>query len=469
MSPKLYVFVTNPIIYSSIIITKMPTKNNFAPIVSVQRPASLKYFQENKADSVKADFSFQSRVRWTLENKRSYMTSLVLGMAPSKFILADTEQCGLTTRNTSDIKYYDGWRNEGVNYINVDSNNRVTTIAEYYNNQFGLESGFYDVDDSIVEIIEGENDTYDQLPDIVRERLNAATITIELVTSASREQLSELFIRLNDGMSLNGPEKRNAVICDFASEVRRLATKHQSYLSCFFAPKDIHRRKVDDFIAGLAMIYFHGISITISDKSLWNAYRSGSNEDLGVYKFVDFLEKFFKFLGDNIKVIPNKNTILDLFYIYLKLNNDRYVIEDRKKFFKEFFKVNAKLLDDPEKYEYNNGRDATYKELLRSREVKFNNLRYSLITDKGEFDPTKYAVKRDSRRGFSKEEKFVAAVNQDFVTPEGKQIDPTKLYDWEEYQGGHIEPWSEGGETNQENCVIQTAQDNRELGAQPVE
>ena len=106
MSPKLYVFVTNPIIYSSIIITKMPTKNNFAPIVSVQRPASLKYFQENKADSVKADFSFQSRVRWTLENKRSYMTSLVLGMAPSKFILADTEQCGLTTRNTSDISIF---------------------------------------------------------------------------------------------------------------------------------------------------------------------------------------------------------------------------------------------------------------------------------------------------------------------------------------------------------------------------
>ena len=139
MSPKLYVFVTNPIIHSSIIIKKDANKNNFAPIVSVQRPASLKYFQENKADSVKADFSFQSRVRWTLENKRSYMTSLVLGMAPSKFILADTEQCGLTTRNTSDIKYYDGWRNEGVNYINVDSNNRVTTIAEYYNNQFGLE------------------------------------------------------------------------------------------------------------------------------------------------------------------------------------------------------------------------------------------------------------------------------------------------------------------------------------------
>ena len=152
------------------------------------------------------------------------MTSLVLGMAPSKFILADTELCGSATRKENDKNYYDGWKKKGVRYINVDSNNRVTTIAEYYDNKFGLEKGFYDIDNSIVEIIEGENDTYDKLPDSVRERLNNALITIELVTTASREQLSRLFIRLNDGMSLNGPEKRNAVICDFANEIRRLAT-----------------------------------------------------------------------------------------------------------------------------------------------------------------------------------------------------------------------------------------------------
>tara|TARA_B100001113_G_C21079378_1_gene609171 strand:+ start:177 stop:1520 length:1344 start_codon:yes stop_codon:yes gene_type:complete len=447
----------------------MSTKENFAPIQSTLMTADLKYFQDTKADSIRADFSFQSRVRWTIENKRSYMTSLVLGMAPSKFILADTKLCGSATRKENDKNYYDGWLKQGVRYINVDSNNRVTTIAAYYDNEFGLEKGFYDVDNSIVEIIEGENDTYDKLPDSVREKLNNALITIELVTTASREQLSRLFIRLNDGMSLNGPEKRNAVICDFANEVRRLATKYQSDLSCFFSPKDIHRRKVDDFIAGLAMIYFHGIGVTISDKTLWSAYKSESNEDIGVKKFVDFLEKFFKFLGTNLSVIPNKNTVLDLFFMYKQLTDNRYVVEDSEGFFKDFFKTNAKLLVDPEKHQYNEGRDATYKELLRSREVRFNNLRYSLIIAKGEFDPIKYAVKRDSRRGFSREEKFIAAVNQDFVTPEGKEIDPTKLYDWQEYQGGHIEPWSDGGETNQENCVIQTAEDNRELGANPVE
>lgn len=445
----------------------MSNKDSFAPISSEQRTALLSYFQSDIADSVRADFGFQSRVRWTLDNKRSYITSLILGMAPSKFIFASTKEC-TKTRNLTDKDYYDSWNKKGVDYLNIDSNNRVTTIAEFWNNQFGLQPGFYDVDDTIIEIKTDENDTYDDLPEIIKQKLESAIITIEVINSASREQLSQLFIRLNDGMSLNGPEKRNAVICDFADEIRRLATKHQTYLSHFFAPKDIHRRKVDDFIAGLALLYFHGVTVTISDKTLWAAYRSGSDEDLKMHKFVAFLEKFFKFLDDKIKTIPNKNTVLDLFVIFKKLTDGRYVIEDEEKFFKDFFEVNANLLEDPEKHEYNDGRDATYKELLRSREVRFNKLRNDLIIGAG-FNPKEYAIKRDSRRTFTKEEKFVAAVKQDFMTPEGETIDPTKLYDWEDYQGGHIQPWSKGGKTSQDNCVIQTAEDNNKLGAKPVE
>ena len=41
----------------------MSTKEHFAPIKSDQISADLKYFQDTKADSVRADFSFQSRVR----------------------------------------------------------------------------------------------------------------------------------------------------------------------------------------------------------------------------------------------------------------------------------------------------------------------------------------------------------------------------------------------------------------------
>ena len=356
------------------------TNFHYAPIESGLATSTLSDFQDKAAAKVRADFGFQSRVRWSLENKQSYMTSLILGMAPSKFIFASTKLCA-NTNNIPDKEYYDKWNEDGVDYLNIDSNNRVTTIAEYWKNEFGIEEGFYAIDDTIVQIIKGTNDTYDSLPLVVKEKLNTATITLEIIHSASRNQLSQLFIRLNDGMSLNGPEKRNAIISKFADEIRRLATKHETYLSDFFAPKDINRRKVDDFIAGLAMIYFHGIKVTISEKTFQAAYKSESTEDNSVDKFVTFIEKFFKFIGNKIKTIPNKNTVLDLFVIYKQLTDDRFVIEDKKKFFEDFFKVNADLLKDTTKHEYNDGRDATYKELLRSEEVRFNTLRHKLILD----------------------------------------------------------------------------------------
>ena len=443
------------------------TNFHYAPIESGLATSSLSDFQDKAAGKVRADFGFQSRVRWSLENKQSYMTSLILGMAPSKFIFASTKLCA-NTNNIPDKEYYDKWNEDGVDYLNIDSNNRVTTIAEYWKNEFGIEEGFYAIDDTIVQIIKGTNDTYDSLPLVVKEKLNTATITLEIIHSASRNQLSQLFIRLNDGMSLNGPEKRNAIISKFADEIRRLATKHETYLSDFFAPKDINRRKVDDFIAGLAMIYFHGIKVTISEKTFQAAYKSESTEDNSVDKFVTFIEKFFKFIGNKIKTIPNKNTVLDLFVIYKQLTDDRFVIEDKKKFFKDFFKVNADLLKDTTKHEYNDGRDATYKELLRSREVLFNTSRHKVILGAG-FNPESYAIERDSRRTFTREDKFISAVESDFMTAEGKEIDPTKLYGFREYQGGHIQPWSKGGKTNQDNCVIQTAEDNNKLGAKPVE
>ena len=92
-------------------------------------------------------------------------------------------------------------------------------------------------------------------------------------------------------------------------------------------------------------------------------------------------------------------------------------------------------------------------------------LRNQLITEK--FDVQKY-TRPKRRRTVSNWEKLEVAVESDFKTPEGLDIDISKLQT-DEYHKGHIEPYAHGGETTVENTVIQTAKDNKALGARPVE
>ena len=51
------------------------------------------------------------------------MTSLIF----TKFIFASTKLCA-NTNNIPDKEYYDKWNEDGVDYLNIDSNNRVTTM-----------------------------------------------------------------------------------------------------------------------------------------------------------------------------------------------------------------------------------------------------------------------------------------------------------------------------------------------------
>ena len=216
-----------------------------------------------------------------------------------------------------------------IEYLNIDSNNRVTTIGEYIRGEFGIQPGFYEVNGQVIEVIEGENDRYDTLPNVLLQALKNAVVTVEVITSATRSQLSELFIRMNDGISLNGPEKRNAVISEFSAVIRTLLLQPIRIRS----PSSSHRRTSTDARLTTSLLvlllYFHGISTKVSDKNLWSAYESGSTEDKLIRKFESDLKNFISFIGDDIGAVPNKNCILDLFLVYKDLNDNNYVVNDQ--------------------------------------------------------------------------------------------------------------------------------------------
>ena len=403
---------------------------------------------------------------------------MLIGAAPSKFIFADVEQClqaAIERESVTDIEYYQSWADEGIAFLNIDSNNRVLNTISFLNGEFGIQPARYETASGSVLVVTGKNDTYDTLPSVLREQFDTSEITVELYTDATREELSELFIRVNDGRPLNAAEKRNAKTSKIASLIRDLAAKyHDRFVGDdieWIGVKEANRRMVDDFIAGLAYIYFNGLKSTISETSLWDMYEVGGYGDKQSTKFktafTNFMDKFAN--DDDLKAIPNKNSILDLWAIYVSNKNKNLVIKSGKnsEFISKFIDVVGTLIISKDLHEAPKGYSwkspKTFDKAVGGRQAANNVLRNALITNQiegAEF----FKEGSTGARTATNAVKLGAAVTQGWVTPEGKKIAKSKLNDGKTYHKGHIIADVNGGDATIDNTVVQTAEDNLKLG-----
>jgi hypothetical protein len=418
-------------------------------------------------DTVYADLNCQSVTRWEVQNKQSYLVSLILNTAPSKFILAHVKSCYNSAEISNDKKSMEYFTQflSTCDYLNLDSNNRTVTIGEFVDDKFDLPLGNYVVGDEVYTITK-DTCNYSTLPTGMKCILDSRKLTLEIYLNVNQEDITRLFLVVNSGVALNAPELRNPIISNVAEEIRSLATKHtKTFVKNVFSQKEINRRKVDDYLSGLFMIYIDGLQSKITAKSLEEMYYDENANKL-VNKFSREMDRFLKIVGKNISIFKRENGLLDLFVIYLEqIRGGKRMIEPET-FIKDYIDVQIDLMKDKTEYSYNeNGRSANFSELLRSREIRFNTLRNKLISEK--FDASKYFVQLDSRRGGTAEEKLIAAKDQGWITPEGVEI-PLEDVLSTDFEIGHIKPYADGGKTEQGNFVIQTKEDNRKLGKNPV-
>ena len=125
-------------------------------------------FIKDLAKYVKADMAFQANPesRWSTEQMSIYVTSSILGMATSTFVLADVREClkeAEKQEQKHDITYYQQWIKLGVYYLNIDGNNRVIVLLGFIAGKFGIEPGPYLIDGTMF-TIDKTNNKIDTLP-----------------------------------------------------------------------------------------------------------------------------------------------------------------------------------------------------------------------------------------------------------------------------------------------------------------
>jgi hypothetical protein len=435
---------------------------------------TMNVYREKIGKYQEADLAFQANKysRWEQDQKSGYVQSLILGKAPSKFIFADAELCLKSSQergDKGDIKYYQNKVDRDIKYINVDSNNRNNVIIDFMNNKISIPHGKYNIQGAVV-VVDEENDTYENLNEILLDAFNQSIVTVSVYTDATREELSELFRNVNDGKPLNHPEILNSYTTSVANTIRELADTYGDYFveqGKWFNGASVNRRGIDQFISHMAFVFAYDIKKSISKTNMENFYRDGSD---GEQQILNFRKTFNSFMKDvmtkDAYAIANRNSVFDLFIIYCEMKDKKLKINDNWEFLKSYMKAVATLLTNGKRYENEEFKDPKSFETMVGGTQKANNvLRNELI--KEIFDVESLTTKLDTKRGYSTTDKMILAVNSGFMTPEGKEIVPSELHT-NKYHGGHVDPYKDGGATTLENGVIQTSQDNLKLGGNPL-
>jgi hypothetical protein len=414
------------------------------------------------------DLSFNRLGCWEPKQRIKFVTSLILGQAPSKIIVANVEDClALCLEGTLDYVYFKRWQEMGKKYIAIDGNNRTQTIDEFLQGGVSIEHGVYNLPTGSVNIHAG-NDNYKTFPKILKDYITEnIMITICEYVVATRSGLSRLFKNINDGVTLNPQELRNATLVPFADAVRNTVSDEMSSFKTIF--KDNNRLKIDEQIVLMAVYSTFGADHGVSKKDKDEAYIDNSPVSTNY-----FTQGGEKRIAETLKIVDKyatkafkyPSTLLNFFMVVVELSKQKRTIKDKAKFMKWFLSTEAeRLASDKILVKKKNGElrnyasccDVTSEYTLPARLLLIRQDMAKLSDD--------IVTELDANRLFTPQQRFKLWQKQEGICPAtGREIDQDEINNHELWNADHINPWILGGETTIENGQLVCSRWNKSKG-----
>lgn len=393
----------------------MKNNNTIANVEHANYEWSLKEVSD-LINTVDIDTHFQSPARWSKDHMQAYLHNLFSGLAPSKFLFADVREClknNEINKSKIDIDYYSGWKNRGIRYLNVDGNNRFTTIKKFFNDEVKLSPGTYyinRVDDSTpgerfndqYNVVRIKADkTWSELDNDVKQFILGVKIIADVYTKSTRAQLSELFLAVNSGMPLNDAEKRNAIISDISKMCREMGEKYylnkntaSSVFRMVFTSKGdtkYNRRLVDAWFTHCAYVRNNTLNVRWNPQLLQDSYQSGTSMDKSTDLFHKSISEFFdkwvepnavlfNMFGKKVKK-PSVNVLFDLYILKVTSYKHIKTVDDINNFVAIYCKTVLELANGKTDYRIGQ-RTFTYKSLLRGHDYPKTNKRNQALLAK---------------------------------------------------------------------------------------
>lgn len=330
----------------------------------------------------------------------------------------------------------------------VDGQQRLTAISGFFNDEFTLAKDSDPIDGKDIKGLR-----FSELDEDVKDIFEAYELTVVLLRKATEEQVEEMFLRLQNGTTLNAAEKRNAMKGNMKDFVRDLAT-HQFFGNCGFKN---HRFAYDLVASQMVRVAIAGEPCGVRSADLVKMYEVQAKFE----KNGKLAKQIRKTLDDMLVAFPDKTpeltklTTLSLFliFIYLRENFDiKNRLTEISRWFIDFEtwrKADEKRPSDERNPEMVTYQDKMSRTTDSQDSVEYRNkilLTHLLkdIQDLAQLDPQR-AFTHEQRLTIFRRDNGICQVKVKCGGVECK---------WDHWHADHKSAWSKGGKTSVENGQV---------------
>ena len=389
-------------------------------------------------DNIDTNPDYQRPAVWKISNKQLLIDTIIRGLDVPKFY----------------------WKQIDEDHFEViDGQQRIRTIWEFHDNKFKLAKDADPIDGEEI-----KDKFYKDLSIKMKKKFTMYLIDVVIVyNTKDDEEIREMFLRLQNGITLKSQEKRNAMVSKMRDFVI-ICSKHK-FFSEKVGFKDL--RFAHQLVsAQMILLELNNGPNDIRNSNLNNMYKDqkefndNSSEAKKVLKTLDYLNEVFK---ENTPELKPYYAVS--FYLLISKLLDKYVITNMEDKIFNFFL-------DFENYRQNekNKPDEKDPEIMEFEDkVSHSSDSKSSLEWRHDYFMTRFGIKfpevplKDENRNFSYEQRR-AIWRRDKTCQIKIKCDGKKLQ-FSDMDADHIIPHSKGGKTIVSNGRASCPECNRSRGA----
>ena len=330
----------------------------------------------------------------------------------------------------------------------VDGQQRLTAIYGFYNDEFPIAK-----DADPISGIEIAGMKFSELEEDIKDIFEAYELTVVILRNSSGEEVEEMFLRLQNGTTLNAAEKRNAMPGNMKDFVRHIS-EHQFFSNCGFK-----NHRFAHFLIASQMIRtaLEGQPCGVKSSDLIKMYEKNEDFDLSGKE----AKKISRTLDLMLEAFPEKTpeltklTSLSLFIVFSYLR-ENFDIRNRANKIGYWF-INFEKWRKSDELKPSDERDqemVTYQDKMSrttdgqdSVEYRTKVLLTRLLKDIPDLVPL------DPQRTFSHEQRIAIFRRDEGVCQVRVKCEGVKCH-WDHWHADHKIAWSNGGKTTVANGQV---------------